>query len=141
MPVAEESVYAALRQVHDPELMVNIVDLGLIYEVAVEENEAGQSRIDVKMTMTSPACPAAPEIIREAKDALGGLPDTQVLVGLATLDENGYVISDEKMAVSETPGLFIAGDCRIKSVRQLTTAVSDGTVAAVSACTYLEQPK
>ena len=73
--------------------------------------------------------------------ALGGLPDTQVLVGLATLDENGYVISDEKMAVSETPGLFVAGDCRIKSVRQLTTAVSDGTVAAVSACTYLEQPK
>lgn len=73
--------------------------------------------------------------------ALGRLPDTQVLVGLATLDENGYVISDEKMAVSETPGLFIAGDCRIKSVRQLTTAVSDGTVAAVSACTYLEQPK
>ena len=73
--------------------------------------------------------------------ALGRLPDTQVLVGLATLDENGYVISDEKMAVSETPGLFIAGDCRIKSVRQLTTAVSDGTVAAVSACTYLEQQK
>ena len=73
--------------------------------------------------------------------ALGGLPDTQVLVGLATLDENGYVFTDEKMAVPETPGLFAAGDCRKKSVRQLTTAVSDGTVAAVSACTYLEQPK
>lgn len=73
--------------------------------------------------------------------ALGRLPDTQVLVGLATLDENGYVISDEKMAVSETPGLFIAGDCRIKSVRQLTTAVSDGTIAAISACEYLEKHK
>lgn len=73
--------------------------------------------------------------------ALGGLPDTQVLVGLATLDENGYVFTDEKMAVPETPGLFAAGDCRKKSVRQLTTAVSDGTVAAVSACTYLEQQK
>ena len=73
--------------------------------------------------------------------ALGRLPDTQVLVGLATLDENGYVISDEKMAVLETPGLFIAGDCRIKSVRQLTTAVSDGTVAAISACEYLEKHK
>ena len=71
--------------------------------------------------------------------ALGRLPDTELLTGLAALDENGYVISDEKMAVSETPGLFVAGDCRIKSVRQLTTAVSDGTVAAVSACTYLEQ--
>lgn len=73
--------------------------------------------------------------------ALGRLPDTQVLIGLAALDENGYVFIDEKMAVPETPGLFAAGDCRIKSVRQLTTAVSDGTVAAVSACTYLEQQK
>ena len=73
--------------------------------------------------------------------ALGRLPDTELLTDLAALDENGYVISDEKMEVSETPGLFVAGDCRKKSVRQLTTAVSDGTVAAVSACTYLEQPK
>ena len=73
--------------------------------------------------------------------ALGRLPDTQVLIGLAALDENGYVFTDGKMAVPETPGLFVAGDCRIKSVYQLTTAVSDGTVAAVSACTYLEQPK
>lgn len=73
--------------------------------------------------------------------ALGRLPDTQVLVGLATLDENGYVISDEKMAVSETPGLFIAGDCRIKRVCQLTTAVSDGTIAAISACEYLKKHK
>ena len=73
--------------------------------------------------------------------ALGRLPDTELLTDLAALDENGYVISGEKMDVSETPGLFVAGDCRIKSVRQLTTAVSDGTVAAVSACTYLEQQK
>lgn len=73
--------------------------------------------------------------------ALGRQPDTELLTGLAALDENGYVISDEKMAVSETPGLFIAGDCRIKSVRQLTTAVSDGTIAAISACEYLEKHK
>lgn len=73
--------------------------------------------------------------------ALGRLPDTELLTGLAALDENGYVFTDEKMAISETPGLFVAGDCRIKSVRQLTTAISDGTVAAVSACTYLEQQK
>lgn len=73
--------------------------------------------------------------------ALGRLPDTQVLIGLAAFDENGYVFTDEKMAVPETPGLFAAGDCRKKSVRQLTTAVSDGAVAAVFACTYLEQQK
>ena len=73
--------------------------------------------------------------------ALGRLPDTQVLVNLAPLDENGYVFTDGKMAIPETPGLFVAGDCRIKSVCQLTTAVSDGTVAAVSACEYLEKHK
>lgn len=73
--------------------------------------------------------------------ALGRLPDTQVLVGLAAFDENGYVFTDEKTAVPETPGLFVAGDCRIKSVYQLTTAVSDGTVAAISACEYLEKQK
>ena len=73
--------------------------------------------------------------------SIGRQPDTELLAGLAALDENGYVFTDEKMAVHETPGLFAAGDCRIKSGRQLTTAVSDGTVAAVSACTYLEQQK
>ena len=73
--------------------------------------------------------------------SIGRQPDTELLTGLAALDENGYVISDEKMAVSETPGLFVAGDYRIKRVCQLTTAVSDGTVAAVSACAYLEKHK
>ena len=73
--------------------------------------------------------------------ALGRLPDTELLTGLAALDENGYVFTDGKMAVPETLGLFVAGDCRIKSVCQLTTAVSDGTVAAVSACEYLEKHK
>ena len=70
--------------------------------------------------------------------ALGRLPDTELLAGLAGRDEIGYVFTDGQMAVSGTPGLFVAGDCRHKNVRQLTTAVSDGTVAAVSACEYLE---
>ena len=73
--------------------------------------------------------------------SIGRQPDTELLTSLAALDENGYVISDEEMAVSETPGVFVAGDCRIKRVCQLTTAVSDGTVAAVSACAYLEKHK
>lgn len=73
--------------------------------------------------------------------ALGRLPDTELLTGLAALDENGYVFTDEKMAIPETPGLFVAGDCRIKRVCQLTTAVSDGTIAAISACEYLKKHK
>ena len=72
MAIAEESILAALRQVQDPELFVNIVDLGLVYEVQATDSEAGTS-IVVKMTMTSPACPAGPELIRDAKDVLSGL--------------------------------------------------------------------
>lgn len=72
MPIAEQSVFSALRQVLDPELYVNIVDLGLIYEVQVAEGD-GKSDIHVKMTMTSPACPVGPQMVREVKDVLAGL--------------------------------------------------------------------
>lgn len=72
MPIAEESVFAALRQVHDPELYINIVDLGLIYEVQVTEVE-GKSNIHVKMTMTSPACPVGPELTADVQDVLQSL--------------------------------------------------------------------
>lgn len=72
MSIAEETVYEALKQVHDPELYINLVDLGLIYEVSVTDN-GDASDIYVKMTMTSPACPSAPEMVREVKDVLGSL--------------------------------------------------------------------
>jgi metal-sulfur cluster biosynthetic enzyme len=81
MTIAEESVYAALRQVNDPEMFVNIVDLGLVYEVIVAETAEGKSKVHVKMTMTSPACPAAPEMLQEARDALlrlEGVAEVQV---------------------------------------------------------------
>lgn len=72
MPICEDSVFAALKQVHDPELMVNVVDLGLIYEVRVTE-AGGKSNVHVQMTMTSPACPVGPELIADAKDAVESL--------------------------------------------------------------------
>ena len=68
--------------------------------------------------------------------AFGRVPDTAALSGLAARDEQGYVLTDDQLQ-TQTPGLFAAGDCRRKQVRQLTTAVSDGTVAAISACQYL----
>jgi metal-sulfur cluster biosynthetic enzyme len=82
MPIVEESVFAALRQVNDPELFVNIVDLGLVYEVEVAER-GGKSDVHVKMTMTSPACPAGPELIREVKDVISTLGDQ---VGSVTVE-------------------------------------------------------
>lgn len=69
--------------------------------------------------------------------ALGRVPDTALIAELADLDENGYVLSDEGCG-TRTPGLYVAGDCRRKAVRQLTTACADGTVAATAACEYLD---
>ncbi len=66
----EMELIEALKQVIDPELMINIVDLGLIYEVSQEE-----STVNVEMTLTSPACPAGPQIIQQSKMALEQLED------------------------------------------------------------------
>ena len=54
------------------------------------------------------------------------------------LDGAGYADSDES-CLTRTEGVFVAGDCRKKSVRQLTTAVADGSVAALAACSYLDR--
>lgn len=69
--------------------------------------------------------------------AVGQLPQTGLLSGLLPLDRDGFlpVGEDGRTAV---PGLFIAGDCRAKELRQLTTACADGACAAVSALRYLE---
>jgi len=66
----EAALLEALKDVIDPELMINIVDLGLIY--AVEEDEG---KVAVDMTLTSPACPAGPQLMQQAKMALENLED------------------------------------------------------------------
>jgi len=72
MRATEESVRAALRQVCDPELMVNVVDLGLIYQIDISQ-AVGKANVHIAMTMTSPACPVAPQIIAEAREAVEDL--------------------------------------------------------------------
>jgi metal-sulfur cluster biosynthetic enzyme len=70
MPVAEDTIREALKGVIDPELFVNIVDLGLIYDVNVNEQSDGKSNVAVEMTMTSPACPAGPQLLSQSQDAV-----------------------------------------------------------------------
>lgn len=71
--VSEEAVREALKQVVDPELFVNIVDLGLVYNVTVSDQPEGKKHIAMEMTMTSPACPAGPQLIQNSKDVLSRL--------------------------------------------------------------------
>lgn len=75
-PLSEERVREMLKEVKDPELFVNIVDLGLIYGVAFSAaEEAGKQRVSVDMTMTSPACPAGPQLIADTKRVVSSHPD------------------------------------------------------------------
>ncbi len=64
MPTKEE-VLEVLKNVNDPEIMMNIVDLGLVYDVIVEGN-----KVHVKMTLTTPMCPVGPMIEKEAKELI-----------------------------------------------------------------------
>lgn len=68
--------------------------------------------------------------------AIGQVPDNKRFENVANLDSQGYFDSDES-TTTKTPGIFVAGDTRKKLVRQVTTAISDGAVAATQACNYL----
>lgn len=76
MALAEDKVREALKEVIDPELYVNIVDLGLVYVVEVlEEKEDGRHDVHVEMTMTSPMCPAGPQLVAGVKNAAEGMDE------------------------------------------------------------------
>jgi metal-sulfur cluster biosynthetic enzyme len=65
--VPEEHVWEALKQCYDPEIPVNIVDLGLVYEVKVEEEFPGNANVYVRMTLTAPGCGMGPMIAADVK--------------------------------------------------------------------------
>ncbi|MBQ8869035.1 MAG: FAD-dependent oxidoreductase [Oscillospiraceae bacterium] len=72
--------------------------------------------------------------------AIGLIPQNEAFSDLLDLDSYGYADSDESCS-TKTQGVYVAGDCRKKSVRQLTTACADGSVAALAACRYLDSLK
>ncbi len=81
MAIAEDTIREALKEVIDPELFVNIVDLGLIYDIKQNDAEEGGNHVEVDMTMTSPACPAGPQLVAQSKDAvskLEGVDDVEI---------------------------------------------------------------
>ncbi|HPX70535.1 MAG TPA: FAD-dependent oxidoreductase [Bacillota bacterium] len=70
-------------------------------------------------------------------EAIGLIPENEAYKELAPLNEYGYFDSAED-CITATPGIFVAGDCRSKMIRQLTTAVADGASAAIAACRYID---
>ena len=69
--------------------------------------------------------------------AIGHAPENGAFEEHTALDKYGYIVSDER-CLTDTDGIFVAGDCHTKSIRQITTATADGAVAALAACRYLD---
>ena len=70
--------------------------------------------------------------------AIGQEPENEAFAALSKLDQTGYIISDENCS-TDTEGIFVAGDCRTKAIRQVVTATADGASAALAACRYLDR--
>ena len=74
---SEQAVWDALKTCYDPEIPVNIVDLGLIYDLVVEPGPTGRNRIAVKMTLTAPGCGMGPVIAEDARAKILALPEVE----------------------------------------------------------------
>ena len=71
--------------------------------------------------------------------SIGMVAQTDIVKDVVTLNKQNYV--DSQDCTTDKPGIFVAGDCRSKNIRQLTTAVADGTTAAINAIKYIEDHK
>jgi probable FeS assembly SUF system protein SufT len=71
---SEQAVWEALKTCFDPEIPINIVDLGLIYDLAIEPTATGGNRVDVKMTLTAQGCGMGPVIAEDARQKIAALP-------------------------------------------------------------------
>lgn len=74
VPFSEQAVWDALKTCYDPEIPVNIVDLGLVYDLAIERGSAGGNVVEVKMTLTAPGCGMGPVIAEDARQKIAALP-------------------------------------------------------------------
>lgn len=122
----EEKLVQALREKNNVEFVLNarITELlggDELSGVIVEQN--GESR---RITVSGLFV------------AIGHEPDNAAFAEYLQLDEKGYAASGED-CLTKTEGVFVAGDCRRKGIHQLTTAVADGAVAALAACSYLDR--
>lgn len=111
---------------------VKFVFDSVVKSIKGEQSVEGLEILDVKKNTLS-------EIkVQGAFIAIGQMPDNEKFSDMVELDGKGYIKADET-CTTNTEGVFVAGDCRTKQVRQLTTAASDGAVAALAACSYINK--
>jgi len=107
-------------------------NIEVIYNAAVKELKADESLKSIVLDVDG----TERELVLDGMFiAIGLVPENGIFEKLCALD-NGYIAADEG-CLTATEGLFVAGDCRTKTVRQITTAVADGATAALAACRYV----
>lgn len=109
----------------------------VIYSTVVTEYLTQDGQLSGLKLQNSETGEASEIFVDGAFLAVGLVPENEVFSQAVKLDERGYFDVDEFCA-SQTPGVFVAGDCRRKYIRQVTTAAGDGAVAAMAACRYLD---
>ena len=124
----EKRLLSILENKNNVDMIFNTVLTGL-------EAASGElSAINIKNTETD-------EMTRFELDgmfiAIGQAPENDAFKNVSALDDYGYIIADES-CLTDTDGVFVAGDCRTKRIRQVTTASADGAIAALAACRYID---
>ncbi len=125
----EQSLIEEVKTKKNVSIMLGVVVSQLIGENSLEEievtaNNSVKSRMNIDGLFVS----------------IGQIPQNDIFKDLVELDERGYIISTET-CLTTNPSIFVAGDCRTKTIRQLTTAVADGSVASIAACGYVDKIK
>lgn len=124
----EDSIVKRLREKENVEFVLSTVVKEITGDTVVDglilinKKTGEESRIDVAGVFL----------------AVGQIPQNEIFAELVKLDGSGFILASEDCMTSR-PGVFAAGDCRTKEVRQLTTAASDGAVAALAACKYIAE--
>ena len=125
---ADAALVSKLKERENVELVLNANVTKLIYEQRLQGVE-----VTDKFTGETKVLDVAGLFV-----AVGQVPENQNFAQLIDLDESGYAIAGED-CLTKVPGIFVAGDNRVKDVRQLITAASDGAVAATAAIKYLNE--
>ncbi len=125
---ADAALVSKLKERENVELVLNANVTKLVYEQRLQGVE-----VTDKLTGETKVLDVAGLFV-----AVGQVPENQNFAQLIDLDESGYAIAGED-CLTKVPGIFVAGDNRVKDVRQLITAASDGAVAATAAIKYLNE--
>lgn len=127
MLTGEGRLAAVLQQKENVEIRLNRVVDALVGETTLE-----------KLILRDPESGITEDLkVDGIFVAIGQEPENQPFASVTALDERGYIAADESCRTAD-PAVFVAGDCRTKAVRQITTATGDGAVAALAACRYID---